>query len=704
MNRDTKKIKGEEYDTRIASQLYEIEDNLYTVVSKKLTQVSEKIINWAEKNKEINKSVDEDLEELLKDEDFFIDLKVLLLPTVQIAIDYQLQLLQDKLIENATDLKTISELFDIDFNLKPQFVEFIGKREKYLAKTLKQTTIDRINDVIKAGIEDGLPFDEIAKQIQLSTGLNGYRAELIARTETNWAMNEGTRQYLKSIGVKEYEISVARDGCPICQEKAKRTYKINEKVLPIHPACRCVMTSVIPKEWLKEDTIDKAIKKIHPLLLSKSEITEEIAQKILNNEKITNIINYIPPKPINGKDAIVDYDLIINKSLEELTARYLQDKTIIANQNQELKDKLIEDIEKTKNEVKEFLQKQSTRKIIKAEKPSDVEIEKIVSKLLADYLNKNKEIPANVVVNNNANWGKIKGNIENQKDLIEYIGNYQPLENQRLSTTDDVEFQSVKTDKTIYNTDFVANGEETGTLFWNSVDGTLDAKLLGDVVLQIGQELHFYGKAQGNINNGELVQFAGVQGDHILIKKAVASEIIANPEYLVGIATDSISNGAFGYVTWFGKINNVSTHTWNVGDILYFDNTTGQLTNIEPNYQDLKYIICAVIKTSTGSAENGILIVRPQIFNGKTHYVEVSINYQMLKTDDIVKILNSGITITLPTAIGLKGKRITIDNASNGICFINTVLSQTIQGELIQEIDKDSSYLLYSDGENWRAT
>lgn len=155
--------------------------------------------------------------------------------------------------------------------------------------------------------------------------------------------------------------------------------------------------------------------------------------------------------------------------------------------------------------------------------------------------------------------------------------------------------------------------QNPGDIGWNPTDGTFDMKLLNGTTLQAGQEIHFYGKAVGNIQNGDVLQFAGVQGDHILMKKAVPSEINQNPHYLVGIATDNISNGSFGYSTWFGKINGVYTTGMSISPspILYFDFTTGGLTNTEPTPPNRKIIIAAVIKLATGSAENGVLLVRP---------------------------------------------------------------------------------------------
>lgn len=163
----------------------------------------------------------------------------------------------------------------------------------------------------------------------------------------------------------------------------------------------------------------------------------------------------------------------------------------------------------------------------------------------------------------------------------------------------------------------VAN--QPGLLQWNEVDGTVDIGLKNGSTYQAGQEMYFYGKASGNILNGELCQFAGVQGDHILVKKVVSSEVNSFPEYLVGIATQNINNGDFGYVTWFGKVNEVYTKTpdnnddadWLAGDLLYFNLTTGQLTKTMPSAPDRQILIASVIKEQTGSAENGILLVRP---------------------------------------------------------------------------------------------
>ena len=153
-----------------------------------------------------------------------------------------------------------------------------------------------------------------------------------------------------------------------------------------------------------------------------------------------------------------------------------------------------------------------------------------------------------------------------------------------------------------------------GEIGWNATDGTVNIKLLNNTTLQAGQELHIYGKASGAISNRDVVQFAGVQGNHILIKKAVQSEINVNPFLIVGVATDNISNGSFGYVTYFGKVNDVFTTGWSLADLLYFDSagsTAGAMVNAAPAAPNRKILLAAVIKLATGASENGIIMVRP---------------------------------------------------------------------------------------------
>ena len=176
-----------------------------------------------------------------------------------------------------------------------------------------------------------------------------------------------------------------------------------------------------------------------------------------------------------------------------------------------------------------------------------------------------------------------------------------------------------------YNTSYIATGSEPiGTSYWDTTNGALSTKVSSEVTLQNGQELFFYGKASGNVANGQVCEYAGVQGDHVLFKVGNATEIIASPFLFSGIATETITNGNFGRCTWFGRINGVYTRHWNgaswvewtTGDALYWDNTNGsQLTNVAPIAPQIRIEVGFVEKAMTGSAENGVIYIAPEYGN-----------------------------------------------------------------------------------------
>jgi hypothetical protein len=182
-----------------------------------------------------------------------------------------------------------------------------------------------------------------------------------------------------------------------------------------------------------------------------------------------------------------------------------------------------------------------------------------------------------------------------------------------LETNDDVTFNSV-----------TLGGGDTGEgkLVWNNTDNTVDIEYNG-VTLQVGQEQHFYGKAVGNIADGEVVMFAGAQGDHLLMTKADASVDGFREEWVIGVATQDFVNNEYGYVTTFGAVRNLDTSAFSEGDLLYFDVTTaGALTNVEPAKPNHTVLVAAA--TRIHSTE-GTIFVRPSFRSmlNELHNVDV---------------------------------------------------------------------------------
>jgi hypothetical protein len=122
--------------------------------------------------------------------------------------------------------------------------------------------------------------------------------------------------------------------------------------------------------------------------------------------------------------------------------------------------------------------------------------------------------------------------------------------------------------------------------------------------------LYVYGKAQSAITKGQAVQFAGVQGDHILMKPAVPSEINANPDYFIGLAESTLATDDFGYVLTHGELSGINTSSYTEGAILWFasaGSTAGALTQTEPTGFNARIQVAAVNRTNAG---NGIIFVR----------------------------------------------------------------------------------------------
>lgn len=160
-------------------------------------------------------------------------------------------------------------------------------------------------------------------------------------------------------------------------------------------------------------------------------------------------------------------------------------------------------------------------------------------------------------------------------------------------------------------------------LQWNRDDGTLDVGLYNGVVLQCGQEIHFYAKnASGAmISNGSAVMLTGFVGasGKLEIDLAIADGSIRS-DYMLGIATHDINDGDFGYVTSYGLVRGFDAsggsktvpEAWTDGDTLYLDAAhPGELTKTMPTAPNLKLPIAIVVHN--GAGQSGSVYARMKI-------------------------------------------------------------------------------------------
>lgn len=155
---------------------------------------------------------------------------------------------------------------------------------------------------------------------------------------------------------------------------------------------------------------------------------------------------------------------------------------------------------------------------------------------------------------------------------------------------------------------------------WNMDDGTLDVGLYNGVVLQCGQENHYYAKNDSGvtITDGTAVMFKGTVGASGKLTFDLANaDGTVDPNFMMGIATQSIDDQEFGYITSYGMVRGFDTtggtktvpEVWADADILYLDPAfPGELTKTMPTAPNLKLPVAVVVNAAAGGA--GSIYVR----------------------------------------------------------------------------------------------
>lgn len=154
-----------------------------------------------------------------------------------------------------------------------------------------------------------------------------------------------------------------------------------------------------------------------------------------------------------------------------------------------------------------------------------------------------------------------------------------------------------------------------GQVAWNINENTLDVGLNGASLL-LGQEqlIRVTNNSGVAIDNGTAVMATGTLGNSGRITVAKANLTQTNAKYILGIVTETIVNGADGFVTAFGKVRGIQTNganygeAWVDGDVLYVkDSGNGALTKVVPTNTQVKLPIAIVVNSHV---TNGTLFVR----------------------------------------------------------------------------------------------
>lgn len=169
-------------------------------------------------------------------------------------------------------------------------------------------------------------------------------------------------------------------------------------------------------------------------------------------------------------------------------------------------------------------------------------------------------------------------------------------------------------DKIVFDVVNVEANPLDGELTWDTTENTLILGLNGgSTTLHMGQEVHYrvHNNSGTQIAKGTVVRFSGVVGGsgNITIAPALANGTYPS-NYIIGVTTETIANGADGLVTHFGKIRGVNTSSFAVGDVLFASpSQSGGFTTTRPEAPNNIVSMAAVLS----SGNNGSIFVRPSV-------------------------------------------------------------------------------------------
>ena len=196
----------------------------------------------------------------------------------------------------------------------------------------------------------------------------------------------------------------------------------------------------------------------------------------------------------------------------------------------------------------------------------------------------------------------------------------------------------------------------TGRLYFNDGEGGLSYTLKGgNVVQEVGQsqQVLIYNGTGAALTKGQVVYTNGAQGQRPTVALALATGDATSARTL-GIVAEAIANGAEGWVTSLGIIENINTSAFTAGAQLYLSGTTaGGLTATKPVAPIHMVYVARCIKSH---ATSGRLFVTVQ--NG----------YELDELHDVAAVSPSnGQTIVFNSTTGLWEKNtVSLTDGVNG--------------------------------------
>ena len=255
------------------------------------------------------------------------------------------------------------------------------------------------------------------------------------------------------------------------------------------------------------------------------------------------------------------------------------------------------------------------------------------------------------ITDNTAVWGAITGTLSSQTDLQDALNTKVPY----TGATGNVNLGEYGLTSGYVRFDTTPTGTPSGigTMYWDTANRTvslIDGD--GDTTLQIGQEerILVHNNTGSTLTDGQVVYVTGSTGELPSVSLANASNESTSAA-TIGVVTESIANGADGFITTSGLIHGLNTLAFTEGDLLWLGTTAGTYTNTKPTSPNHLVLIGYVIKRAGG---NGSILVKIQ----NTQELEESsdVLFSGLATNQILAYESSPIPLwknkTIPAVLG----------------------------------------------------
>lgn len=176
--------------------------------------------------------------------------------------------------------------------------------------------------------------------------------------------------------------------------------------------------------------------------------------------------------------------------------------------------------------------------------------------------------------------------------------------------------QNISTDYIDFDTDPTIPEHAIGRLHWNIEDETLEVGINSEVKLQIGQEfvIKVLNETGVDIPNGKLVTSSGTGTLHPSIELL---DISASNLNILGMTTQTILNGEYGFVTRRGTVRDIDTSSFSPNDRLWASDTLGGVTNIRP---DAPNLIVSVGSVLNSDASAGSIVLNLDIMQKSVNF------------------------------------------------------------------------------------